>query len=78
MSENGIAWILGAIVVLGLGASSVILGVNLMPTGAVLESKLGTLAPWILTWGMIWITVLTAVALAGFLVATGVRKFRRS
>lgn len=78
MSENGLSWIVGAVLVLALGASSIVFAVNLMPTGAVLQEKLGTLAPWILTWAMIWMTVAASVVLAGFLFATGMRKFRRS
>jgi hypothetical protein len=30
--------------------------------------------PWYITWAMVWITVLCAVALGGFLVSATVRK----
>jgi hypothetical protein len=69
---------IGAVVVLGLAALALILGNNLLPASEVMRSKLNTVAPLIITWGMIWITVLMAVALACFLIAMGLNKGRRS
>ena len=59
-------WKVVAVVVLALGALLVVFGMNLMPTQEVAISK-GSIAPWRMTWGMIWLTVLMAVVLASFL-----------
>ena len=71
MNQSSVLWILGAIVVLGLGAGTVMFGNAMTPPMAEMQSKLGTLAPLYITWGMIWIAVAMAVVLAGFCVATG-------
>ena len=78
MNRDAIGWIAGAVVVLGLAAWALILGSNLLPAFEVMQSKLNTVMPLIITWGMIWITVLSAVALAGFLIMTGLSKARES
>jgi hypothetical protein len=78
MNRDAVGWIVGAIAVLGLAALGVILGMNLMPGSTEMHEKLGTRAPLIVTWGMIWTTVLISVVLAGFLIATGVSKSRHS
>jgi hypothetical protein len=78
MNRDAASWIIGAVVVLGLAALTLILGSSLLPASEVMRSKLNTVAPLIITWGMIWITVLMAVALAGFLIATGLNKGRHS
>jgi hypothetical protein len=64
--KNAALWKLVALVVLGLGALLVVFGMNLMPTQETAIAK-GSIAPWRLTWGMIWITVLMTVVLAGYL-----------
>ena len=74
MNKNGLKWILGGVAVLALSAIALIFGVNLLPTTAKMQSKLGTLAPLIITWGMIWLSVAMGVALAGLLFATGMKK----
>lgn len=66
-------WKVVAVVVLALGALLVIFGLNLMPTQQVAISK-GSIAPWRMTWGMIWLTVLMTVVLAGFLFTVGREK----
>lgn len=63
-------WLL-SLVALGLGTGALMFGRSLLPSFEVMQSKLGTLVPLYLTWGMIWITIAIAVALAGFLIATG-------
>jgi hypothetical protein len=73
MNRESVQLIVGAVAVLGLAAFSVTLGANLLPPRAVAEAK-GTLGPWILTWGMVWMAVLASVILAGFLVATSLGK----
>ena len=68
-------WLL-AVVALGLGAGAFLFGQSLLPTFAVMQSKLGTLVPLYLTWGMIWITTAIGVAIAAFLIGTGLGMVR--
>jgi len=63
-------WKLVAVIVLALGALLVVFGMNLMPTQETAIAK-GSIAPWRLTWGMIWVTVLMTVVLAGYLFTVG-------
>lgn len=77
MNRPAFGWILSAIAVLGLAAGAVILGVNLMPSRIVAQAK-GTTVPWALTWGMLWMASLIAVALSAFLFVTGMNMGRRS
>ena len=78
MNRESAGWIVSALGVLGLAVVSVMLGMSLMPSGAAIQKKLGTPAPVVLTWTMIGMTVVVAIALAAFLIATGVNKARRS
>ena len=64
--KNPSLWKLLAIVVLALGALLVVFGMNLMPTQETAIAK-GSIAPWRLTWGMIWATVAMTIVLAGYL-----------
>ena len=64
------------LVALGMGAAAMIFGMTMLPAAAVMQGKLGTIAPLYITWGMIWITIAIAVALAAFLVATGLGMVR--
>jgi hypothetical protein len=64
--KNPSLWKLVAIVVLALGALLVVFGMNLMPTQETAIAK-GSIAPWRLTWGMIWATVAMTIVLAGYL-----------
>jgi hypothetical protein len=66
---NNRLWIVAAVVVLALGATGVLFGVNLLPAREAAEAK-GTYAPWLGTWIMIWSVVAMTVVLAGFLLAT--------
>jgi hypothetical protein len=77
MKRDSVRWIAVAVAVLGLAALSLILGTYLLPPRAVAERR-GTLAPWVLTWGMVWLSVLSAVTLAGFLIATSLGRVGRS
>jgi hypothetical protein len=70
MNQSSAKWNIAAIGVLGLAPVSVLFGMTLLPTRAVAE-KAGTIVPWFLTWGVIWMTALIAVGLAGFLIVTG-------
>jgi hypothetical protein len=71
MKQTSVSWILGAIAVLGLSAGTVLFGNAMTPPMAEMKSKLGTLAPLYITWGMIWIAVAMGVALAAFMIAIG-------
>ena len=68
--DSSVRWIL-ALVTLGLGAGIMTFGNSLLPAAAVMQSKLGTLAPLYITWGMIGLTAAIAVALAAYLIGTG-------
>jgi hypothetical protein len=59
-------WKALAVVVLGLAAVLLTVSLNLLPTTSQAADK-GTFAPLVLTWLMIGATLLSAVALAGFL-----------
>ena len=76
MNRDSVQWIVLAVAVLGLAAFSLVLGTSLLPARAVAEAK-GTMGPWILTWGMVWMTVLASVILACFLVAASLGKAGR-
>ena len=72
MNRNAVKWIAGAVAVFGLAPVSVMFGLTLLPSWTAVHGG-GTLIPWLFTWGLIWMTALIAVTLAGFLVVTGVR-----
>ena len=63
---NRTAIILAAIVTFGLAVAAVILGQNLILPLDVSTVR-GAAVPWYITWIMVWVTVLCAVALGGFL-----------
>ena len=71
MNRN--VWIVAGIVVIALGILNVILGMNLVPTKAIAEER-GTGPGWWLIWTVIALTVISAVALGGFLLAAGLGK----
>jgi len=71
MNRNGGLWFLAAIVVFGLAVLAVVFGLHLVPAREVALAK-GTIVPWYLVWGMIWLTTAMAVFLAGFLASTAV------
>jgi hypothetical protein len=62
---------------LALSALAVMFGVNMLPASATMQGKLGTTAPLIITWGMIWITVAMGIVLAIYVFAYGLGKVRR-
>jgi hypothetical protein len=70
MKRTTLVWILSAIVVLAMGGVTVWLGQTLLPPKATAET-IGTIVPWYLTWGMIWMTMLIALILAVNLVMVG-------
>jgi hypothetical protein len=67
MNRVAVQWSAAAVLTLGLGALLLMVAAAVMPSASEAAER-GTYAPWLLTWGMIWTTVLTAVVLAGFLV----------
>jgi hypothetical protein len=71
MNRN--VWIVAGIVVLAIGVLNVILGMNLVPTKAIADER-GTGPGWWLIWSVIALTVISAAALGGFLVAAGLGK----
>jgi len=77
MNRNAATWIVGAILVLGLAPVSFMFGMTLLPSRVTVQGA-GTLVPWLFTWGMIWMSALVAVMLAGSLIVTGVSQVRRS
>ena len=70
---NRVAIVISALVTFAVGVAVVILGQNLiLPLPVATERGAGV--PWYITWAMVWVTVLCAVALGGFLIASTVRK----
>ena len=70
---NRAAIVVAALVTFVLAVTAIILGQNLiLPLNVAAERGAGV--PWYLTWAMVWVTVLCAVALGGFLIASTVRK----
>jgi hypothetical protein len=71
MNRN--VWIVAGIVVLALGVLNIVLGMGLVPTKAIADER-GTGPGWWLIWTVISLTVISAVALGGFLLAAGLGK----
>jgi hypothetical protein len=74
MNQGTFGWIVLGIVTLVLSAGALMFGVSLLPPAATMQGKLGTIAPLIITWGMIWLTVLSGVGLAIYVFAYGAGK----
>ena len=71
MNRAGV--VIAALVTFVMGVAVIILGQNLiLPLPVATERGAGV--PWYITWAMVWVTVLCAVALGGFLIASTVRK----
>lgn len=60
------AWKIAAILVVGIVAVNVVLGINLLPPPGEASEK-GTFAPLVITWTMILISVGSGLALAAYL-----------
>ena len=73
MSQSAAEWVTGAIMAMGLGIISFMLGLSFLPARSKAYED-GTFVPWLLAWGMIWTTLLAALALTGFLIVTGRKK----
>jgi hypothetical protein len=59
-------WVLCAVVVLALGAGSIVLGTSFLPSFTK-ASQGGTLVPLLVAWALIAVAVVTALTLAKFL-----------
>jgi hypothetical protein len=70
MKRNPLVWILGAIAMLGVAALTYWFGYVLLPPRATAQT-IGTLVPWYLTWGLIWMTIVISVIIAGNLFMVG-------
>ena len=77
MNQATLGWIVLGIAVLCLSAITLVFGVNLLPPSATMQGKLGTIAPLIITWGIIWLTVASGIALAIYVFAFGLGKVSR-
>jgi hypothetical protein len=70
MNRNALVWNLSGLAVLGVGVLTVIIGRMLMPSYET-AATVGTLVPWFITWGMIWMTAIIAVIIAVTLFSLG-------
>ena len=75
MGQTRVMWIVGSITMLALAVLGLILGVALMPKGTI-AIRDGKMVPWLLTWGMIWVTTVAAIVIAAFLAMVGAGKVR--
>jgi len=69
-----VKWIAGAVGVVALIGVCLVVSMTLMPPEAEVQVK-GTFVPWVITWGMVWLTAAMGLAIAGFMVAVGLGKF---
>jgi hypothetical protein len=76
MNQGSLGWIALGVATLILSAGALVFGVSLLPAAETMQGKLGTIAPLIITWGMIWLTVLSGVGLAIYIFAYGTGKIR--
>ena len=72
MNRFAVPAIVVSIVVFALAVGGYLLGIGLLPGKAEAIEK-GTIAPYYIVWGMIWIVEACAVALGITLLRTGVR-----
>jgi hypothetical protein len=77
MNQGALGWMVLGVATLVLSASALIFGVNLLPSAETMQGKLGTIAPLVITWAMIWITVASGVGLAIYIFAYGAGKISR-
>lgn len=68
-------WFASAVVSLALSVMTAMIGFGILPTAEVAQKK-GTYIPWILTWLLLWGTVVAGVVLAGYMVMYATGKFR--
>lgn len=70
---NRPAIVVAALVTFVLGIAAYILGQNLILPLATMRERGGG-GPWYVTWAMVWITLLCAVVLGGFVLSSLARK----
>ena len=70
---NRVGMITAAVVTFLIAIAILIAGQNLILPLPVMQQRAGAM-PWYITWAMVWITVLCAVALGGFLIAATTRR----
>jgi hypothetical protein len=70
MRSNPIVWMLSAVAMLGVAALTYWFGYVLLPSKATAQT-VGTIVPWYLTWGLIWMTVVISVIIASTLFRVG-------
>ena len=70
---NRIAMLAAALVSFGIGIALLLTSQNLILSLPVMQQRAGGM-PWYITWVMVWITVLCAVALGGFLTTAAIRR----
>jgi hypothetical protein len=68
-----VKWVAGAVGVVALIGVCLIVSMTLMPPEAEAQTK-GTFVPWLITWGMIWLTAAMGLIIAGYMVAVGLGK----
>ena len=68
--------VVAAIVTFLLAIAAYLLGQNLILSLPTMQQRGGG-GPWYVTWAMVWVTVLCAVVLGGFLLSSTVRKRSR-
>lgn len=70
---NRIVIVIAAVVTFGIAVVNIVLGGNLILPLSVMVDRAGGM-PWYITWAMVWVSVLCAVVLGGFLLAAAARK----
>ena len=70
---NRAAMLTAAIATFVIGIAILIAGQNLILPLPVMQQRAGGM-PWYITWAMVWITVLCAVTVGGFLIAATTRR----
>jgi hypothetical protein len=71
---NRFAIIAAAIVTFAIAILNLVLGQNLILSLSVMRERAGAM-PWYITWAMVWVSVLSAAALGGFLFAATARMY---
>ena len=71
-SGHAALWMLGALAVFGMAAFVLWVGMAIMPPMARAQ-EIGTVVPWFITWGLLWLTIVIALAIAGFVAMVGLR-----
>ena len=70
---NRVAIVISALVTFGVAVTVIILGQNLILSLPVATER-GAGVPWYITWAMVWVTVLCALALGTFFIRSTARK----